>query len=69
MRIFILFSLLLVLGGCQSFNEILPDEDSSAFEPPPLDYSVPPTSSGGLYRSGFGGSLYQDKRAVRVGIF
>lgn len=46
---------------------MLPDEDSSVFEPPPLDYSVPATSSGGLYRQGYGGSLYQDKRAVRVG--
>ena len=67
MRIFILLSLGLLLAGCQSFNEMLPDEDSSVFEPPPLDYSVPATSSGGLYRQGYGGSLYQDKRAVRVG--
>ena len=67
MRNFILLSLALVLTGCQSFSQMLPDEDSSAFEPLPLDYSVPPTSSGGLYRSGYGGSLYQDKRAVRVG--
>ena len=44
MRIFILLSLALLLGGCQSFNEMLPDEDSSVFEPPPLDYSVPATS-------------------------
>ena len=67
MRNFILLSLVLVLTGCQSFSEMLPDEDSSAFEPLPLDYSIPPTSSGGLYRPGYGGSLYQDKRAVRVG--
>ncbi|KMM78343.1 flagellar basal body L-ring protein FlgH [Pseudomonas deceptionensis] len=67
MRNFILLSLALVLTGCQSFSEMLPDEDSSAFEPLPLDYSVPPTTSGGLYRQGYGGSLYQDKRAVRVG--
>ena len=60
MRIFILLSLALLLGGCQSFNEMLPDEDSSVFEPPPLDYSVPATSSGGLYRQGYGGSLYQE---------
>ena len=43
MRIFILLSLALLLGGCQSFNEMLPDEDSSVFEPPPLD--LPDTSS------------------------
>ncbi|CAD5109803.1 flagellar basal body L-ring protein FlgH [Zestomonas carbonaria] len=58
---------LLLLGGCASFNEMLPDEDSSAYQPLELDYSLPPTTSGGLFRSGYGGSLVQDKRAVRVG--
>ncbi|MGE8497068.1 MAG: flagellar basal body L-ring protein FlgH [Pseudomonas sp.] len=64
-----LFPLLLVLllGGCASFNEMLPDEDSSEYQPLELDYSLPPTSSGGLYRSGYGGSLLRDQRAVRVG--
>ena len=57
----------LLLSGCQSFNEMLPDEDSSAYQPPELDYSLPPTSRGGLFRSGYGGSLLSDRRAVRVG--
>lgn len=59
--------LLLSLGGCASFNEMLPDEDSSHYEPLQLDYSQPPTTSGGLFRSGYSGSLISDKRAVRVG--
>ena len=32
-------ALLLTLGGCASFNEMLPDEDSSHYEPLALDYS------------------------------
>ncbi|VXC45691.1 Flagellar L-ring protein 2 [Pseudomonas sp. 8Z] len=59
--------LLLSLGGCASFNEMLPDEDSSQYQPLELDYSVPPPSRGGLFRSGYSGSLIGDKRAVRVG--
>ena len=58
---------LALLGGCASFNEMLPEADSSEFEPLELDYSLPPTSGGGLFRSGYGGSLVSDKRAVRVG--
>jgi flagellar L-ring protein precursor FlgH len=57
---------LAMLGGCASFNEMLPDEDSSAYQPPELDYSLPPTTGGGLYRSGYG-SLTQDQRALRIG--
>lgn len=63
----LLVALGLALSGCQSFREILPDEDSSAYEPLPLDYDLPPAKGGGLYRSGYSGSLYQDKRALRVG--
>ncbi len=63
------FSLLLVLllSGCASFNEMLPDQDSSEYQPLELDYSLPPTTSGGLYRTGYAGSLLRDQRAVRVG--
>lgn len=61
------FVLLSLLGGCASFNEMLPDEDSSQYQPLELDYSVSPTSRGGLFRSGYSGSLIGDKRAVRVG--
>lgn len=67
MHYFILLVLTLALPGCQSFMEMAPDEDSSAYEPLPLDYTLPPAKGGGLYRSGYVGSLYQDKRALRVG--
>ncbi|MET3055085.1 flagellar basal body L-ring protein FlgH [Pseudomonas alkylphenolica] len=67
MRTIILLSLLLTLGGCQSFSELLPDEDSSAYEPLPLEYEVATARYGGLYRFANGGSLYQDKRALKVG--
>ena len=67
MRTPILLLLVALLGGCASFNELLPEEDSSQFEPLELDYSLPPVSGGGLFRSGYGGSLVSDNRAVRVG--
>lgn len=67
MRTFILLSLALTLTGCQSFSELSPDEDSSAYEPLQLEYDVPAARHGGLYRFGHGGSLYQDKRALKVG--
>jgi len=67
MKRLIPLALLLSLGGCASFNEMLPDEDSSLYEPLQLDYSAPPTTRGGLFRSGYSGSLIGDKRAVRVG--
>src|SRR5690606_20746742 len=56
-----------LIAGCASFDELRPEEDSSAYEPLELDYSLPPASSGGLFRSGYSGSLITDKRAVRVG--
>lgn len=59
--------LVLLLGGCASFNEMLPDEDSSQYQPLELDYSQPPTTGGGLFRSGYSASLIGDRRAVRVG--
>ena len=67
MKRLIPLALLLTLGGCASCNEMLPDEDSSQYEPLQLDYSVPPSTGGGLFRSGYSGSLTGDKRAVRVG--
>lgn len=62
-----LFPLLLLLAGCQSFDEMLPDEDSEQYQPVALDYSLPAASGGGLFRPGHYGSLLQDRRAVRVG--
>lgn len=57
-----------LLSGCASFDELRPEADSSEFEPLELDYSLPPTRGGGLFRSGYnGGSLVSDRRAVRVG--
>lgn len=67
MRTPFLLVALLLLGGCASFNEMLPDEPSSEYEPLELDYSLPPTTGGGLFRSGYSGSLISDRRAVRVG--
>ncbi|WP_177326866.1 flagellar basal body L-ring protein FlgH [Pseudomonas sp. ML96] len=66
LRTLALPSVLALLGGCASFNEMLPDEDSTAYQPPELDYSLPPTTGGGLYRTGYG-SLTQDQRALRIG--
>ena len=56
-----------LLGGCASFDELHPHDDSAAYQPPELDYSQPPTVAGGLFRGGYTGSLIGDKRAVRVG--
>lgn len=53
--------------GCASFRELLPEEDSAAWEPATLDVPVPSGASGGLFRPGYSGSLLQDKRALRVG--
>ncbi|WP_222910339.1 flagellar basal body L-ring protein FlgH [Pseudomonas sp. DNDY-54] len=67
MRTPILLVALALLTGCASFNEMLPEEPSTEYEPLELDYSLPPTTGGGLFRSGYSGSLISDKRAVRVG--
>lgn len=67
MRTPILLVALTLLGGCASFNEMLPDEPSTDYEPLELDYSLPPTTGGGLFRSGYTSSLISDRRAVRVG--
>ncbi len=67
MRAPILVAALALLAGCQSFNELLPDEDSSAYQPPELDYSLPATTRGGLFRPGYSSSLIRDKRAIGVG--
>jgi flagellar L-ring protein precursor FlgH len=66
-RQYLLLPLMLGLTGCQSFYELLPDEDSTAFEPLELDYTLPLTTSGGLFRANSNVSFYNDKRASRVG--
>lgn len=67
MKPFLLLFGALLLGGCASFEEMLPEEDSSAYQPLDLDYSLPPTTGGGLFRSGYSGALTQDQRALRIG--
>ncbi|WPP00078.1 flagellar basal body L-ring protein FlgH [Pseudomonas sp. HR96] len=67
MRMALVLVGLLLCGGCQSFREMLPDDDGSDYQPPALVYDLAEGQAGGLYRSGFSGSLLQDKRALRVG--
>lgn len=67
MRSASLFAALLALtvAGCQTLPPVHPD-DSAEYAPPELEYSPPPTASGGLFRPGYG-ALTQDRRAVQVG--
>lgn len=65
MRYFAVALALLMLGGCQTLPTIHPGDDIS-YSPPELDYTPPPTTSGGVFRAGYGG-LTQDRRALRVG--
>lgn len=67
LRTLLLLVGLVCVGGCASMKELGPDEDSSAYEPRELDYSLPPATAGGLFRAGYTGSLVSDKRALRVG--
>lgn len=58
-------ALLTLVSGCQ----LMPgrEQAENEYEPLELDYSLPATTSGGLYRAGYNGSLMQDRRALRVG--
>ncbi|MBC6905052.1 flagellar basal body L-ring protein FlgH [Saccharophagus sp. K07] len=67
MRILLLLFALVLVSGCQSLAAVLPGDDAAEYQPPELDYSLPPTTSGGLFRAGYSGSLIQDNRALRVG--
>ncbi|MWV17420.1 flagellar basal body L-ring protein FlgH [Pseudomonas sp. L-22-4S-12] len=67
MRAFLILFGALLLGGCASLEEMLPEEDSSQYQPLDLDYSLPPTTGGGLFRPGYSGALTQDQRALRIG--
>lgn len=67
MRFFLLLISLTLLGGCKSLSSSVNNGDASEYQPLALDYSLPPTTSGGLFRAGYSGSLMQDKRALRVG--
>lgn len=55
-----------LLSGCAQMGS-KHEEDTADYQPPMLDYSQPPTTSGGLFRATSAGSLVQDKRALRVG--
>ncbi|MET1076710.1 MAG: flagellar basal body L-ring protein FlgH [Pseudomonas sp.] len=67
MKTFLILFGALLLGGCASFHEMLPEDDSTDYQPLDLDYSLPPTTGGGLFRSGYSGALTQDQRALRIG--
>lgn len=57
---------LVVLPGCQTLDPLATD-DPNLYQPPEPDYSVPQAAAGGLFRSGYSGSMVRDRRAVRVG--
>jgi flagellar L-ring protein precursor FlgH len=47
MRILLLLVALVLASGCQRFAAVLPGDDSKEYQPPELDYTLPPTTSGG----------------------
>ncbi|PAU85014.1 flagellar basal body L-ring protein FlgH [Pseudomonas sp. WN033] len=57
---------LLLLGGCQSYGGLYAD-DAELYAPAEPDYILPEAQAGGLFRSGYSGSLVGDRRATRVG--
>lgn len=57
-----------LLTGCSMRPEFVPPEpDDEAYAPPPLDYSLPAAKDGSLYRHQYMMTLFQDRRAYRVG--
>ncbi|WP_413112636.1 flagellar basal body L-ring protein FlgH [Thaumasiovibrio sp. DFM-14] len=61
---------MLVLTGCASPTALIderPEQDDEAYAPPVLDYSLPDAEHGSLYRDGYMFTLFQDRRAYRVG--
>lgn len=57
-----------LLVGCAGRQEFIPPEpDTEKFAPPPLDYALPEARSGSLYRHQYTMTLFQDRRAYRVG--
>ncbi|KKC99813.1 MULTISPECIES: flagellar basal body L-ring protein FlgH [Photobacterium] len=60
--------LMVLLTGCTMRPEFsAPEPDDEAFAPPVLDYSLPEASDGSLYRNNYMMTLFQDRRAYRVG--
>ncbi|WP_394242743.1 flagellar basal body L-ring protein FlgH [Vibrio astriarenae] len=60
-----------VLAGCVSNSTPLiedrPAPDDDVYAPPALDYSLPAASAGSVYRDDYIWTLFQDRRAYRVG--
>ncbi|MBY7888243.1 flagellar basal body L-ring protein FlgH [Vibrio fluvialis] len=58
----------LILAGCAGRDEFTPPSpDEEKYGPPTLDYSLPAAQSGSLYRHQYAMTLFQDRRAYRVG--
>ncbi|WP_428775224.1 flagellar basal body L-ring protein FlgH [Vibrio sp.] len=58
----------LLLAGCAARPEFVPPSpDEAKYAPPKLDYSLPEPKSGSLYRNSYAMTLFQDRRAYRVG--
>ncbi|EKO3628117.1 flagellar basal body L-ring protein FlgH [Vibrio metschnikovii] len=58
----------LLLIGCSNVQEFVPPSpNSDEYAPPKLDYSLPEAKSGSLYRHQYSMTLFQDRRAYRVG--
>ncbi|MCV5388696.1 flagellar basal body L-ring protein FlgH, partial [Escherichia coli] len=56
------------LVGCAGRQEFIPPEpNAEEYAPPTLDYTLPETQSGSLYRHQYTMTLFQDRRAYRVG--
>ncbi|BBM66254.1 flagellar basal body L-ring protein FlgH [Vibrio alfacsensis] len=58
----------ILLAGCAGRQEFIPPEpNAEEYAPPVLDYTLPDTKSGSLYRHQYTMTLFQDRRAYRVG--
>ncbi|NAW70645.1 flagellar basal body L-ring protein FlgH [Vibrio sp. V27_P1S3P104] len=58
----------LLLVGCSGLPELVPPSpNSEEYAPPKLDYTLPEAKSGSLYRHQYTMTLFQDRRAYRVG--
>ena len=65
MKTLLSLALLVLLAGCQSTAPF--QDDSALYLPVEPDYVIPEAQAGGLFRSGYSGSLVSDRRAVKVG--
>ncbi|WP_305842579.1 flagellar basal body L-ring protein FlgH [Photobacterium leiognathi] len=64
----LLLCILFLISGCAVREEFIPPEpNDAAFAPPDLDYSLPEAKHGSLYRHNYSMTLFQDRRAYRVG--